>query len=81
MKIHVRYFAQLREQLARGEDLLTLSGPATPADLLNLLFVDSVERHKMGTFLRVAINGTYESLSSPLQDGDEVVFIPPVAGG
>jgi molybdopterin converting factor small subunit len=31
--------------------------------------------------LKVAINGEFTDWSTPLADGDEVVFIPPVAGG
>ena len=31
--------------------------------------------------LRVAINAEFADWSTPLADGDAVVFIPPVAGG
>ncbi|MBT3666040.1 MAG: hypothetical protein HN548_01060 [Opitutae bacterium] len=31
--------------------------------------------------MRVACNGDFVDLNCSLSDGDEVVFIPPVAGG
>ncbi|MBZ0167311.1 MAG: MoaD/ThiS family protein, partial [Candidatus Omnitrophica bacterium] len=31
--------------------------------------------------VRVSVNGVYASWDTPLSDNDEVVFIPPVAGG
>ena len=31
--------------------------------------------------LKVAVNAEFSDWSRPLADGDEVVFIPPVAGG
>ena len=31
--------------------------------------------------LRIAINAEFTTWERPLQDGDEVVFLPPVAGG
>ena len=31
--------------------------------------------------LRVALNAEFQAWSAEIQDGDEVVFIPPVAGG
>jgi molybdopterin synthase sulfur carrier subunit len=31
--------------------------------------------------LRVAINGEFAAWSRPLDDGDEIAFLPPVSGG
>lgn len=31
--------------------------------------------------LRAGVNGSYRPFDAALRDGDEVVFIPPVAGG
>lgn len=79
LKLRLQYFASLRERrgLSR-EELVTTA--ATPADVYEELsarhaFLFPVER------LRVAVNGEFAELSQPLKDGDEVVFIPPVAGG
>lgn len=79
INLHVQYFAILREQ--RGvteESLRTLV--ATPAALYEELrarhgFTLSVDR------VRAAVNDEFVSASTPLHDGDRIVFIPPVAGG
>lgn len=78
-RIHVQYFAILREQRGIAEE--TCATPAaTPADLYNELrqrfaFTLPAER------VRAAINEEFASPSAELRDGDRVAFLPPVAGG
>jgi len=77
--IHVQYFAVLREQAGRGEEALPTNAHS-PADLYEAL----KERHGLTlprTVLRVAVNEEFCGWDRPLQEGDRVVFIPPVAGG
>ncbi len=77
--IHVRYHAILREQARRGDERLETSA-TTPA----ALYEELRKRHSFGLEperLRVAVNAEFAAWTAPLQDGDEVVFIPPVAGG
>ncbi|HEX2101410.1 MAG TPA: MoaD/ThiS family protein [Candidatus Synoicihabitans sp.] len=77
--VTVQYFALLREQ--RGVDKETLATDAADgATLYDRLakqygFTLPVER------LRVAINGEFAPWPAPLRDGDNLVFVPPVAGG
>jgi molybdopterin synthase sulfur carrier subunit len=76
MAISVKYFASLREKLGRGEDHLAADGIATARDVWN-----------RGTGVEpppktlVAINLEYAKWDSPVRDGDEVAFFPPVTGG
>lgn len=81
MKITVRYFAQLKDLFKRESDVVDLQDKASVADLLARIFPDPTTQEKMASFLRVAVNQEYASPESPLNKGDEVVFIPPVAGG
>jgi molybdopterin converting factor subunit 1 len=77
--IRVVYYAILREQAGRHDETLR-TGACTPAELYGELSA----RHgfSLGTAqLRAAINGDFASFDSALAEGDEVVFIPPVAGG
>jgi molybdopterin converting factor small subunit len=68
--ITVKYFAILREQ--RGEaEAQTLYEELQPQHGFTL----PVDR------LRAAVNGEFQPWPAPLNEGDEVVFIPPVAGG
>lgn len=77
--IHVRFFAVLREQ-AGVSTLALATAAATPAELYRELQAS----HRL-TFdpnlLRAAVNEKYAAMDTPLQAGDQVVFIPPVAGG
>jgi molybdopterin converting factor subunit 1 len=77
--VSVEYFAMLREQSGMNEETVATNA-RTPAQLYDEL----VQRHGFDvdrTRLKVAINEQFRDWSSELRDGDEVVFIPPVAGG
>lgn len=77
--ITVQYYALLREQAGRREEPLTSS--ATTA---RELYAELAARYPFSLtpeVLRVAINAEFADWSTPLKDGDAVVFIPPVAGG
>ena len=77
--VHLQYFAILKEK--RGEARETLQTEAnTAAELYQDLksryhFPLSVDR------LRVAINEEFSDMDTTLQENDEIVYIPPVAGG
>ena len=77
--VHLQYFAILRDQ--RGELEENLSVPSqTVGELYQSLarrYDFTLERNA----LRVSVNQQFVDWSIPLQDGDEVVFIPPVSGG
>jgi molybdopterin converting factor subunit 1 len=78
-RIHLQYFAVLREQAGRSEETLETSA-TTPADLY-----DQVRTAHGFTLpralLRVAVNDEFRDWNVALANGDRVVFIPPVAGG
>jgi molybdopterin converting factor subunit 1 len=79
MQVRIQYFAVLREQAGVAGELVETQA-ATPADLYDEL------RQARGlslprSLLRVAVNEEFCEWSQPLQPGDRVVFIPPVAGG
>jgi len=78
-RLHVRYFALLREQAGRADEELA-SAARTPLELYEEL------RARRGLalapeFLRVAINDEFGDWRARLSEGDTVAFLPPVAGG
>jgi molybdopterin converting factor subunit 1 len=77
--IRIRFFAVLREQ-AGCSTVEVKTSAGTPGELYREL----QSSHKL-TFaeklLRVAVNERYVAMDSSLQAGDQVVFIPPIAGG
>ena len=78
-KIHLQYFALLREQ--RG---LSTETVATSALTARGLYDELRARHSFtlpAERLRVALNGEFAPWDTPLTEGMQVVFIPPVAGG
>lgn len=77
--LRVRYFALLREQAGRSEEVLE-TGARTPREL----YAELRARHPFTLapeMLRVAVNDEFGEWTQPLAANDVVVFIPPVAGG
>jgi molybdopterin converting factor subunit 1 len=78
-RVHLRYYALLREQAGRQTETVETAAPTPEA-----LYAELAARHGFRlaqSQLKVAVNATFTDWSRPLTDGDEVVFIPPVAGG
>jgi sulfur-carrier protein len=77
MAIRIRFFASLREQAGFSERSIAAEGLSTVGDVLGSL--DNA-RNLNGTIL-YAVNMEYANLDTPVKDGDEVAFFPPVTGG
>ncbi len=77
--IHVQYFALLREQRGQStEDVRTFAD--TTLELYEML----QSRHGFSLpadRMKVIVNETFREWGTALADGDQVVFVPPVAGG
>jgi molybdopterin synthase sulfur carrier subunit len=83
--VTVLYFARLREALGRGTEQVTLpAGPQTVAVLhAHLCSRGGVWSAELGSSrpVRVAVNQDMARGDTPLAEGDEVAFFPPVTGG
>ena len=77
--IKILYFASLREQ--RGVSSESIQTECrTALDLWKAIS----QNHKLTMdldILKVAANDEYVDFSYQIQEGDQIVFIPPVAGG
>ena len=81
MQIQVRYFAVFRERLGReGEPLELPEGATVGAALAALEARHEVVRALRGRF-QTAVNQEMVKAEARLAEGDELVLIPPVAGG
>ncbi len=83
MPVSVRtlFFAAHRELLGRSELEVELPDGATVADLVECLRGRGAPFDGLPAHPAVAVNRAYAPLTAPLDPGDEVAFIPPVAGG
>ncbi|MCA9782816.1 MAG: MoaD/ThiS family protein [Calditrichaeota bacterium] len=78
-RIQVEYFALLREQAGCSRETRVSAAKDAGA-----LFAELAAQHGFTLtrqHLRVAVNDEFADWHTELQEGDRVVFIPPVAGG
>lgn len=83
MPIAVRalFFAAYRDLLGVSELLVDVEEGARVGDLVAQLRGRGQPFSSLPPEPAIAVNRTYATLGVPLGDGDEVAFIPPVAGG
>jgi molybdopterin synthase sulfur carrier subunit len=81
MIVKVLYFASFRERVGRGEDERTLAEGARVGDLWQGLAREVPHFAAFPSMPPAAVNLRYAEASTVLRDGDEVAFLPPVAGG
>ena len=81
MQIRILFFASYRELVGTGELHLSLPEPGTVSDLISGLWDRGEPFSSLPAGPAVAVNQEFAGLDTVLHDGDEVAFIPPVAGG
>jgi molybdopterin converting factor subunit 1 len=81
MRVRVRLFASLREAVGRSEVELDLPDGATAEEAWQRLAREHTELASRRARLTAAVNRSYAPFETPLRDGDEIVFVPPVSGG
>ena len=81
MLIRTRFFASHREHLGTDRLEIDLPEDATVADLVERIVELFPAVGPAFRSARFAVNRVYLPASTILHAGDEVAFIPPVAGG
>ena len=79
--VTVRAFARYAEILGLEETTLELGEPATVGDAVKLLRSSIPNGSRLPERPLVAINREHVLAETPLQDGDELALLPPLAGG
>jgi len=77
MSIKVLYFASLKEAFGRGEEQVNACGLNT----VDELWKQVSDGRDISQQVLFSINQEYAEADSPVKDGDEVAFFPPVTGG
>jgi molybdopterin synthase sulfur carrier subunit len=81
IKVKVKLFAIYQETLAKDELELQIP-PQTPViGVLERLVAEKAQLKQWLNLTRFGVNCQFVEPDTILQDGDEVVFIPPVSGG
>jgi MoaE-MoaD fusion protein len=81
MQVSVKLFGALREATGTKELFVRLPEGARLSELSALLGREHAAFAAMAAKLRAAVNHEVAERDLPLADGDEVAFLPPVAGG
>ena len=79
IKIQVIYFAILRELTGLDKETFSMREGNEPDDVLSSIN----KRHEIdvGINFKIAVNDEFSDRDIELNDGDRLVFIPPVTGG
>ncbi|CAN5676795.1 hypothetical protein BH23GEM6_BH23GEM6_10600 [soil metagenome] len=81
MIVRALFFASYRDIAGTDQLQVELPGGASVADLVQRLRSTGGSWQALPISPAVAVNLDYAPLASVLSDGDEIAFIPPVAGG
>lgn len=81
MKVRLLYFAVLRDITGRAESAVELPEGATPRLVWQQLRREHAALDAYTDPPLTAVNESYADADAMLHDGDELAFIPPVAGG
>ena len=83
MKIQIRYFASIREAIGRPSEPLETAAATLGAlrDELIARGAPYAQALARGKAVRLALDQEMAPETSPLREGAEVAFFPPVTGG
>ncbi len=81
MKVEVLYFAVLRERIRLDHETVELGAGATLGDARAAIAARHPSVAALLPRVQIAVNRAVAPEAQALADGDEVAFLPPVAGG
>lgn len=81
MRVTVRLFARLRELAGREVWPIDVPSGATVADAWAAVTAAHPALSPFSRAISCAVNADFSRMSQPLQEGDDVAFLPPVSGG
>jgi len=81
MRVNVKLFARLRELVGTGELVLDVSDGATVRHVWQALIAAHPDAAAYERSMSCAVNLDYARMTTPVGEGDDVAFLPPVSGG
>ena len=81
MRVNIRLFATLRDIAGTGEIERQMPDGATVRTVWQALASEFPDLKDYEASISTAVNAEYSRMEAPVDDGDEVAFLPPVSGG
>lgn len=81
MRVTVRLFARLRDVVGTGEFTQDVPDGATVAAVWAAVVAAHPGAAAYARAVSCAVNAEYARMTTPVGEGDEVAFLPPVSGG
>ena len=79
LQIQVIYFAKLRDLIGLDREIYSMEEGNNPSDVL--ASIKKKHNIDIGTYFKIAVNDEFSQWDIKLNNGDRLVFIPPVTGG
>ena len=81
MRVTVRLFARLRDIAGTAELARDVAPGSTIGSVWRQLAIEFPALAPYEQSISSAVNAEYARMNTPIRDGDEVAFLPPVSGG
>jgi len=81
MRVTIRLFAGLHDLAGAAELAREVPAEATVGTVWAMLVKEFPALAPYASSVSGAVNADYARMTSPVRDGDEVAFLPPVSGG
>jgi molybdopterin synthase catalytic subunit len=81
MRIHVKFFAILRDKTGTAEAAVEVPDGTSAGGAVEAVTQRYPAAREVLARVAVAVNREYASRETVLRDGDELALIPPVSGG
>jgi len=81
MRVTVRLFARLRDLVGAGELPLDVPAGSSVATVWQTLVRQHSTIAQYEASMSCAVNADFARMTTAVNDGDEVAFLPPVSGG
>ena len=81
MRVTIRLFGRLHDLAGASVLERDIEAPATTADVWQALVAETPAIAPYARAVSVAVNADFARMTTSLEEGDEVAFLPPVSGG
>ena len=81
INVTIKLFAAYQEVYGQSELKISFPQPTIVEDILDYLIREKPELEKLRNVTRFGVNLQFVAADTVINEGDEIVLIPPVSGG